>query len=463
MADRAAFLSIGRYTLGPTIAAGGTSTVHIGWVKGDAGFSRPVAIKRLHPQFAKDSEFEKMFLDEARLASRIRHLHVIPIIDVVKVDSELLLVMEYVRGVSLAHLLQKAQSLPVEIAASIASATLNGLHAAHTARDDQGTPLSIIHRDVSPQNIFIGSDGAVRILDFGIAKAVGRLQTTREGEIKGKYAYMAPEQLRGHEIDARVDLYAAGVVLWEMLAGRKLFAGDSPNQIMMRVLEQKVEAIGSLRNDIPQALDALVKKAIARAPANRFANASEMQRALESAAHFATLDEMRNFVETIASDRLAQLDAIENARTADAAGPEVPRPAPLADMNDTVRDEPSESPKHEKPRWLLGLLGLFVVAAIAIGVGVSMRHNDPSPPAPPASVATTGAPPAAPETTTTLPPEVTDVPPAAPVASATVEISHAPRKAPIASPPILRTKKSDCDPPFKIDSNGVKIPKAHCF
>lgn len=182
---------------------------------GPAGFARTVAIKRLHAQFAHDPTFVAMFLDEARLAARLRHQNVVPILDVVAQDGELFLVMEYVHGESLSRLvrLQGFAGVEPSIAVGIMVGALHGLHAAHEARGEDGELLGLVHRDVSPQNILLGVDGVARLLDFGIAKAAGRMQTTEEGVLKGKAAYMAPELLLGEPADRRGDVWAASVVL----------------------------------------------------------------------------------------------------------------------------------------------------------------------------------------------------------------------------------------------------------
>src|SRR5437588_9653608 len=223
--------SIGRYVLHGELASGGMATIHFGRLSGPVGFSRTVAIKRLHPQFAKDPEFVTMFLDEARLCGRIRHPNVVPTLDVVTVEGEIFIVMEYVAGEALSKLLKTAWSrgvaMPPRVAATIVSSILHGLHAAHVAKDEHGRELGIVHRDVSPQNILVGGDGTSRVLDFGVAKARGRLQTTRDGQVKGKIAYMPPEQLSGGAVTRQSDIYAASVVRWEALAGRRLLDGET--------------------------------------------------------------------------------------------------------------------------------------------------------------------------------------------------------------------------------------------
>ncbi len=262
-------LIVGRYALHGEIASGGMATIHVGRLMGPVGFTRTVAIKRLHPSFAKDPEFVAMFMDEARLASRVRHPNVVPILDVVASDGELLLVMEYVAGESLSRLIRlerkRARRVPVEIAVRIVSEVLAGLHAAHEAKTDRGMDLGLVHRDVSPQNALVGEDGISHLIDFGVAKAAGRVQTTREGQLKGKLAYMAPEQIRLGKVDRRTDIYSAGAVLWEVLTGRRLFDGAGA-QVMFEVLTAKVAAPSSLNAETPAELDAIVMKSLDRDP-----------------------------------------------------------------------------------------------------------------------------------------------------------------------------------------------------
>jgi serine/threonine-protein kinase len=195
---------VGRYALYGEIASGGMATVYLGRLLGQVGFSRTVAIKCLHPQFAKDPDFMSMFLDEARLAARIQHPNAVQTLDVVATEADLFLVMEYLQGESLSRLIKastaKGQAIPLEIVTSIICGMLHGLHAVHEARDEHGAPLGIVHRDVSPQNVLVGVDGVARVLDFGVAKAAGRIQTTREGQLKGKLSYMAPEPSRAKPI-----------------------------------------------------------------------------------------------------------------------------------------------------------------------------------------------------------------------------------------------------------------------
>jgi serine/threonine-protein kinase len=257
-----------------------------------------------------------MFLDEARLAAHIRHPNVVATLDVLTHEEELYLVMELVRGASLSA---AAGPVPSPVAARILVDTLRGLAAAHEARDDRGSPLSIVHRDVTPHNVLIGVDGTVRVADFGIAQAEGRLQVTAPGRTKGKLPYMAPEQLRGDRATPLTDLYAAAVVLWEALTGRPLFRGESTGEIFGKVLEGVVRPPSA---HVPAAarLDAVVTRGLSRDPARRFASAGEMAEAIERAEPPATTGEVAAWLASTASPAIAaqaqRIEALASSRSA---------------------------------------------------------------------------------------------------------------------------------------------------
>ena len=269
---------IGRYALYGELASGGMATVHLGRLLGPVGFARTVAIKRLHPQFAKDPEFVSMFLDEARLAARVQHPNVCQTLDVVATQGELFLVMELLSGETLSRLNRATRSsgqrIPPNITVSIIAASLYGLHAAHEAKNERGEALGIVHRDISPQNIFVNRNGVTKVLDFGVAKAAGRFHTTREGNVKGKLPYMSPEQLRNLTVDRQTDIYAASVCLWEALTGHKLFAGDNEGAVLEQVLFGVIEAPSTKVVGLSPALDALVMRGLDRDPSKRFATAT---------------------------------------------------------------------------------------------------------------------------------------------------------------------------------------------
>ncbi len=312
MAENTSPLRVGRYLLCDVIGGGGMANVHLGRALGAAGFSRVVAIKRLHPARAKDPRFTTMLVDEARLVSRIRHPNVVPTLDVVAVGSELLLVMEYVPGASISQLVSLAKAraapIPLPIAVRIILDVLAGLGAAHSATSERGRALSIVHRDVSPQNVIAGTDGVARVVDFGIAKAEGKMSVTREGEIKGKLSYMAPEQLRGDEVDLRADLYSTGVILWELVTGRRLFepSGDLAANIQ-RVLASAIPRASTVAS-VPQAVDDVLLRALAAAPAERYDSAAAMAEALEAATEAAKAKSVAAFVGTLAGAAIRQRD-----------------------------------------------------------------------------------------------------------------------------------------------------------
>ncbi|MET0389027.1 MAG: protein kinase [Polyangiales bacterium] len=309
-----------RYIVYGEIASGGMASVQYGRLLGPHGFSRAVAIKRLHPCFAKEPEFLAMFIDEARLSARLVHANIIHTLDVIQAPGELALVMEYVHGESLWTLLRAArdrgEAIPVHVASALLASTLHGLHAAHEARGDHGESLDIVHRDVSPQNILVGADGVPRLLDFGIAKALGRMRSTPYGEIKGKLSYVAPEGLHGTHVDRRTDVYGASVVFWEALTGAPLFDGPSEPAIVHRVLFESVEPPSVHRPDIPPALDAIVMRGLRRDMGERFATAHEMALAIERSVGLATQSETAAWLRGLAGERLAERSKLLSAMQA---------------------------------------------------------------------------------------------------------------------------------------------------
>lgn len=337
---------VGRYLICGEMASGGMATVHLGRLLGPAGFSKIVAIKRLHPQFATDPEFLSMLIDEARLASVINHPNVVSSLDVVVEADELLLIMEYVQGETLAQLTRLAHkrdpSPPLGIIQRILCDVLDGLHAAHTASVG-GQPLNIVHRDVSPQNIMVGANGVARVLDFGIAKAESQSQITRPGHVKGKFSYLSPEQMRGLPIDARTDVFAAGVVLWESLTGHRLFGTLGLEKTVERVLSAPIPAPSSKNPSISAELDRVVLKALERKSTLRYRSAAEFADALRAVTGQATRAEVSAWVSSTAAEALARrleaLQELEVMAVADAhIGPISETPAAWNDQ--TLVDRP---------------------------------------------------------------------------------------------------------------------------
>lgn len=313
--------SFGRYLLYPAIARGGMATVHTARLVGVEGFSRLFAAKRLHPQFTEEPDFVTMFHDEACIASHIHHPNVVPVLDVVVAGTELILVQEYVHGVPLNQLLRGPlrgdAPLPIDIVIAVLTGVLAGLHAAHEARDEADRPLEIVHRDVSPQNVMVSVDGIPRLLDFGIAKARTSTHHTREGVFKGKLAYMAPEQLRMEGIDRTVDIYATGVLAWEMLVNRRINEGLHEmafvTTLMCQEIPSVIEALANTRDRVDEqrwrdlvALDAIVRRAMSHDIEERYATADEMLSALLQVRAGATSIAVGQWVRSAGADFLEQ-------------------------------------------------------------------------------------------------------------------------------------------------------------
>ncbi len=292
---------VGKYEPFLRLAAGGMGAVYLARQNGAAGFERLVVVKRVHPHLLGESTFLDMVRDEARISSLIRHPNVVPVIDVVDVKRELFLVLEYVESIPLSALIKAhrlgGSGLPLGVVARIMNDVLAGLHAAHEARDLTGKPLGVVHRDVSPHNVLVGSDGVARLIDFGIAKAESRLTVTKSGSLKGKIRYMPPEQIRQQPVDRRADVYSAGVVLFEALTGQHLFTGPDEGAILLRVLTGDVRAPSEVVPGLPSALDEVVMRATSADLEFRYQTAAELQEALEAIAPLSPVREVRALVE----------------------------------------------------------------------------------------------------------------------------------------------------------------------
>ncbi|HEY6080157.1 MAG TPA: serine/threonine-protein kinase [Polyangiaceae bacterium] len=306
---------VDRYELMGEIASGGMATVYLARLTGMGGFQRFVAMKRLHPHLASEKEFVEMFLDEARIAARIHHPNVVPILEVGASQVGYYLVMEYIEGDTLARLLARAAStgkrLPVSIALRIAIDTLSGLHAAHELHDDTNQPVNLVHRDVSPQNVLVGQDGIARITDFGVARAASRLTATRVGQLKGKIAYMAPEQAAGSEdLDRRADVFSAGIVVWEALAQKRLFKAENEAATLSRVISEPVPLLFQVSPQVSKEVSGVVMRALDRDPDKRYLTCAAFADALEAAAALkdkvATPRELAAYVNEVIGQDIAQ-------------------------------------------------------------------------------------------------------------------------------------------------------------
>jgi eukaryotic-like serine/threonine-protein kinase len=309
-----------RYELCGTIGSGATSIVHVARLSladSDDTKRAPklVAVKRLHPHLADDAKLRAILLDEARLMSRISHPNVVAVLDVAEEGDEVFLVLEYARGATLAELLRKGPLEPA-IAIAVLRDVLAGLHAAHHARGTDGALLGLVHRDVTPRNVIVTSEGTGKILDFGIAKARARISTTRDGHVRGSLPYMAPEQLKDEPLGARTDLYGAGVVLWEALTGKRLFEGETEAAIIQRILDHRIDPPSVHVPGLPSALDAVILRALASDPEERPRTGLEMALALETSMKPAAAAAVAAWVErSVGSDLEARDERIASAQT----------------------------------------------------------------------------------------------------------------------------------------------------
>ncbi len=273
---------LGRYELIGELARGGMGTVYLARNAGEGRFQRLFAIKVLHPHLAAETAFIDMLRDEAHIAARLHHPNVVPILDLGTEGDLHYVVMEYIEGPALSTLLKRSpDNRPADLIVAIVIDALEGLHAAHTLQDDDAKEIRLVHRDVSPPNILVGSDGIGRITDFGIAKAEARISSTRPGMRKGKLPYMSPEQIRDAEVvDHRTDMWAIGAVLWNALTGQNLFKGEADGATIHNILEKVIPPPSTEGLKPPSCFDAIVLRALSRDPANRYASAIEMADAL---------------------------------------------------------------------------------------------------------------------------------------------------------------------------------------
>jgi serine/threonine protein kinase len=277
---------LGRYELLLQIGKGGMASVWVAHEHADSKEDeRIVAIKAMLPELAQDADFVAMFLDEGRLVQRIRHAHVVELFEVGEAAGFMYMAMEWVEGESLHTLIAEAgkrRPIPPEMAVRIIADAASGLHAAHETRDDAGASLNVVHRDVSPHNILIGTNGRVKLVDFGVAKARERMsEATSVGHVKGKFGYMSPEQALARPVDRRSDVFSLGIVLYELTTGKRLFRGDNDAETLQLVVQGDIPRPRTLDPSYPAALEAIVMKSLSRSRRERFQTARDFQRALE--------------------------------------------------------------------------------------------------------------------------------------------------------------------------------------
>jgi serine/threonine-protein kinase len=504
------------------------ASVYLGRLVRPQGFAKTVVLKRLHERYAKDETSLALFRDEARLAARIQHPNVVSTLDVLTDEGDLFLVMEYVEGESLAQLLASTsperRPLDPAIAIAIATQVLHGLHAAHEARGATGERLSIVHRDVSPQNVLVGVDGVARLIDFGIAKAAGRSRTTDDGVVKGKVGYMAPEQAFG-AATIQSDVFSASVVLWEALTGRHLFDESTPGATLNAVLHGAIPAPSAVRPSLPAALDEVVLKGLERDPQRRWPDAPAMAHALESVTAPAPIAAVGRWVRSTAevallerARQVAEMDGASSAPgaagatgvTAGAAGAaaiegpraenpdretaafaldfEASKPAVHASSvhassghasadpasavepeADAPRDGVRSPPRSRGARWLVGVAFVLAAAGSAAAWSRASRHVAIAPASSGASAPATSAPPEASNAPEPTPAAVLVEASAADATEPSVSTPVAPAPAPRATakprsrPRPRSNARASCAQPYTFDSAGMKHYRPECL
>jgi len=472
---------LGRYELLMPVARGGMASVWAARLKGTRGFQKLVAIKTMLPGLVDDPSFERMFLDEASLASQVRHPHVIEIMDLGEQDRILYLVMEWVSGEALSIIMKYAATrggIPLPIAVHIATQTCRGLHAAHELREPDGELVGLVHRDVSPQNVLVTYDGVVKVVDFGVAKATARLDTqTEAGQLKGKIAYMSPEQLRGEKIDRRTDVFAMGILLYMMTTGKHPFRGDDQAQTIARISSDEPAVLPStLVPGYPPGLEACLMQALAKDAGKRYPSANDMllglTRALPSAMRESTDEEVSEFIRRLLPDRLerqkqAIKQALEQADRRDVVRPASPlhevstdEPAtvleglspemtPSADGRSLPGASSSEPPpsftrlEAQRRRSLLYVAfagSLIIVALLSFAFGLDRRSRRSAAAAPPAPAPTAVVVRSEPAATTPPSPAITAEPPVPEAPAPSVS-------APTAPPRAVSSRRSGTTPP----------------
>ncbi|MDH5674649.1 MAG: protein kinase [Myxococcales bacterium] len=403
---------LGRYEVLARLASGGMAGVYVARAQGVAGFERLFAIKVLHPHLAHEEEFITMFLDEARLAARIRHPNVVPTIDISDTpDAGYFLVMDYIEGDHLGAVLQAAfkagSKLPAPVSLRIVVDALDGLAAAHNLKDEHGNRINLVHRDISPHNIMVSTGGIARITDFGVAKAEVRLSTTREGQFKGKLAYMAPEHASSGDADQRSDLFAMAIILWECLAGRRLFRAENHAATLNMICIEPIPMPSSVDPALAP-FDPVLQRGLARDPGDRYQSAEEFAEAIEQTAGalggLAPQREVAKLVRAYAAEKIERdeqlirsaiaeisksggggMDDTEAAMAAiraQTAAPAVTIPPPVvppppagANMEPGAAAPAAADAKASK-KWPMITLGALAAITLAVGVAALMMEPE---------------------------------------------------------------------------------------
>ena len=312
----------GRFQLLKKIATGGMAEIHIVKQRGMGGFEKLVVIKKLLEKLTANRQFVQMFLNEAKIAARLSHPNVVQIYDLGFADGNFFIAMEYIQGENLRAMFKVCRrektAVPLEHILKIASQICEGLHHAHTKTDVFGNPLNIVHCDVSPQNIIVSYEGVVKIVDFGIAKAATLYEDTMPGHVKGKLAYMSPEQCKGEPVDARSDIFSLGIVLWELVTGRRLYSLATPAEIVGAITTRASPPPRQLNPGLPGDIDAIINRCLQKNPEDRFSSALEINRRLEdfiqSQGITSSAFDIGSFMQQLFQDKLGVLRRIEEAQ-----------------------------------------------------------------------------------------------------------------------------------------------------
>ena len=360
------------------IAAGGMAQVHLARREGPAGFRKRVALKRMLPQLAHDRGFERMFLNEARLAASLDHSNLARVLDFGVLGGRYFLAMEYVHGHDLRTVMHRAATvrpegvLPLDCSIHVVRSVAAGLHYAHQRSDDQGQPLGLVHRDVSPSNVLVSAEGEVKLTDFGIAKATRKVDATATNALRGKLAYMSPEQARGEPLDRRSDIYALGIILFELTTGYRQFVGDNQYELINRVAKGAVTMPHDLVPGYPPTLEAIVARALAVHRQDRYSTALELHDAL---GYFATQQGLRP-----EGPRLGQLlESMFGQQPLPSLEVPFDSTVPLgpATRPRTADDEPVTARREGSRRRGRGIALASLVLGIGVGVGITQAMIDP--------------------------------------------------------------------------------------
>jgi eukaryotic-like serine/threonine-protein kinase len=383
---------LGRYELLATIGEGGMARVILARQRGPAGFEKAVVIKVIHPRMSQDQGAIGMLLDEARVAAQINHRNVVQTYELGEAHGTFYIVMEYLHGESLHRMLKAAALGPgmdPRLAGRIVADAAEGLHAAHTLVDLAGRPRSVIHRDVSPGNIVVLFDGTVKVVDFGIAKANDRVSsTTQDGQLKGKYAYMSPEQIRNEPIDHRSDVFSLGIVLWEALTLHRLFYASNVAATLMQILEAPRVAPSTIRPEVGPALDAVALKALAVDARDRFQSAAEMRQALEDAIWESrcSSSDINAYMTAVFAERIhnrrqllatAQRDVVDErdlTQFLEHSNPNARTPPPLAQRpsQPPPQFQMTQPPRPARPGARRILAAGLMLAGVGLGLGAGL-------------------------------------------------------------------------------------------